>query len=291
MQDGVLLMGGASLVTLFWTRGDITHLVTMYSINVFVTFSLSQLAMLRYWVRNPHAGRRRGLAIHGVAFTLCVAILVGTVYEKGEQGGWVTILATSLLVGLCFVIRRHYRGVAARLARLDSILQALPGHGGGPHPVLDPKAATAVMLVGGYGGLGVHAILTVQRVFPGFFRNFIFVSVGVIDSATMKGMEEVDRIRLRTEQALQQYVDLAFRLKLAADYRMDMGTEAVATAERLCGEIAREFPRAVFFAGKLVFQRERWFQRLLHNETAYELQRRLQFAGMNAMVMPVRILE
>jgi len=40
-----------------------------------------------------------------------------------------------------------------------------------------------------------------------------------------------------------------------------------------------------------VFQKERMFQRLLHNETAYQLQRRLQFAGMNAMVMPVRVLE
>jgi hypothetical protein len=133
--------------------------------------------------------------------------------------------------------------------------------------------------------------LTVQRVFPGFFKNFVFVSVGVIDSATMKGIEEVDRIRLRTETALQQYVDLAHRLGLASECRMDVGTEAVATAEGVCKEIAREFPRAVFFAGKLVFQQERFFQRLLHNETAYQIQRRLQFAGLNAMVMPVRVLE
>ena len=65
----------------------------------------------------------------------------------------------------------------------------------------------------------------------------------------------------------------------------------MAEAERLCREVAREFPRAVFFAGKLVFEQERSYQRLLHNETAYQLQRRLQFAGMNAMVMPVRVLE
>ena len=291
MQDGILLMGGASLVTLLATRGDITQLVTMYSINVFVTFSLSQAAMLRYWLRQRGPGLRRGLVIHGLALTLCLAILSGTIYEKGEQGGWVTILVTSLLVGLCFLVRRHYRSVAASLKRLDEILGALPGHPGGPHPAIDRKAPTAVMLVGGYSGLGVHAILTVQRVFPGFFKNFIFVSVGVIDSATMKGIEEVDRVRLRTEAALQQYVSLAQRLGLAADYRMEVGTEAVATAEAVCREVARDFPRAVFFAGKLVFQRERMFQRLLHNETAYQLQRRLQFAGMNAMVMPVRVLE
>jgi amino acid transporter len=291
MQDGVLLMGGASLVTLIATRGDITHLVTMYSINVFVTFSLSQAAMLRYWLRQRGTGMKRGLAIHGVALVLCLSILAGTIYEKGEQGGWVTIVVTSLLVLLCFLIRRHYRGVGKSLRRLDEILHAFPGGAAAAAPPIDPKAPTAVMLVGGYSGLGVHAILTVQRVFPGFFKNYIFVSVGVIDSATMKGIEEVDRVRRQTEQSLRQYVALAHRLHLAADFRMDVGTEAVATAEEVCRGIAREFPRTVFFAGKLVFQQERFFQRLLHNETAYQLQRRLQFAGLNAMVMPVRVLE
>ncbi|WP_242392402.1 APC family permease [Anaeromyxobacter oryzisoli] len=290
IQDGVLLMGGASLATLLWTRGDILHLVTMYSINVFVTFSLSQLAMLRYWQRTRAPGRGRGLAIHGVAFALCLAILVGTVYEKGEQGGWITIAVTSLVIGLCFAIRRHYRNVQANLKRLDDILEALPPHPPGPHPVVDPKAPTAVLLVGGYGGLGIHALLNVQRTFPGHFKNFVFVSVGVIDAASMKGVEEVDRVRLRTQQGLEQYVALAHRLKLAADYRMEIGTEAVSVAEKLCFEVAQEFPRTVVFAGKLVFQQERWYQRLLHNETAYQLQRRLQLGGLNAMVLPVRVL-
>ena len=72
---------------------------------------------------------------------------------------------------------------------------------------------------------------------------------------------------------------------------MALGTEAVETATQLCREVAKEFPRALFFAGKLVFEQERWYQRVLHNETAYQIQRRLQFAGLNAMVLPVRLLE
>ena len=148
-----------------------------------------------------------------------------------------------------------------------------------------------MLLVGGYGGLGVHALLTVQRTFPGFFKGLVFVSVAVVDSAAMKGVEEVDRVRIRTRDALEQFVALAHRLRLPADYRMDVGTEAVETAERLCQEVAREFPRAVFFAGKLVFQRERFVQRLLHNETAFQIQRRLQLGGLSAMVLPVRVLE
>jgi hypothetical protein len=131
----------------------------------------------------------------------------------------------------------------------------------------------------------------VQRLFPGYFRNFVFVSVGVIDSASFVNVEAVDEVRDRTAADLRRYVELAAGQGLAADSRMAVGTEAVATAADLCLQIAAEFPRSLFFAGKLIFERERWYQRLLHNETAYQLQRRLQFAGLNAMVLPVRVTE
>ncbi|HEX7488550.1 MAG TPA: APC family permease, partial [Anaeromyxobacteraceae bacterium] len=292
MQDGVLLMGVASIATLYYTKGNITALVTMYSINVFVTFSLSQISMLRYWLgRRKDTGFKRGALIHGVALLLCLAILTGTVYEKFGQGGWITLAVTGVVVGLCFVVRRHYHRVRQNLGRLDEIMNALPAHPVGEHRVLDPKLPTAVLLVGSYSGLGIHQLLTIQRLFPGHYKNFVFLSVGVIDSATMKGVEEVETIREQTEQSLRRYVDLSQRLGLAADYRMAIGTEAVAEAEKLCLQVGKEFPRALFFAGKLVFEQEHWYQRLLHNETAYQLQRRLQFAGLNAMVLPVRVLE
>jgi K+ transporter len=293
MRNGVLLMGAASIATLFYTRGNITALVTMYSINVFVTFSLSQAAMLRYWLTRaePGTGRPRGLAIHGVALVLCLAILTGTVYEKFEQGGWVTLAVTAVVVVLCFVIRGHYREVQSNLRRLNEIMKALPSHPVPSRGAVDPKKPTAVLLVGSYSGLGIHQLLTIQRLFPRYYENFVFLSIGVIDSATMKGVEEVEQVRASTEESLKRYVELAARLGVNAEYRMSIGTEAVAEAEKLCIATAREFPRAIFFAGKLVFEREKWFQRLLHNETAYQLQRRLQFAGLNAMVLPVRVLE
>jgi len=291
IQDGVLLMGGAALATLVYTKGDITRLVTMYSINVFATFSLSQLGMVRYWLRRRGAGRGRGLAIHGVALALCGGILGGVLYEKFGIGGWVTVAVTGAVVGLCLLVRRHYDRVREGFRRLDEVMSAIPAaYEGEPKP-LDPKAATAVLLVGGYGGLGIHALLSVQRLFPGHFWNFVFVSVGVIDAAAMKGIDEVDRVRDRTEAALTHYVELARKLGLAADYRMDVGTEAVAGAERLSAQIAKEFPRSIFFMGKLIFAREGWFFRVLHNNTADQLQRRLQFAGINAMLLPVRALD
>jgi K+ transporter len=293
MQNGVLLMGGAGLLALWYTRGDVGRLVVMYSINVFLTFSLTEVSMCRFWFRDrkKRPDWRKQITVHVAGLVLCVTILMVTVYEKFGEGGWITLVVTCALIAACFLIRRHYRSVQSNLQRLDGILPALPSVSAGPPPPVEPQAPTAVLLVGDYAGLGVHALLTIRQLFPNVFRNFVFASIGVIDSATFKNVEEVEEVRERTRELLERYVESAHRLGLAAEYRMDVGTEVVEEAEALGVQMAREFPRAVFFLGKLVFERETWVHRILHNETAYQLQRRLQFAGLNAMVLPVRVMK
>ena len=292
MQDGVLLMGGASILTLFYTRGDVSTLVLMYSINVFITFCLTETSMIRFWWREriKHIDWKRKISVHIVGWCLCFSILIVNIIYKFTEGGWVTLMTTAALIGLCALIRRHYNAVKRSLSRLDEILTTLPHIPHGEAPKLDAKAPTAVMLVGAYGGLGIHCLLAIQRLFPGYFKNFIFISVGVIDTATFKGVDAVEEVRHSTEDALKQYVELATTWGLAADYRFRVSIEVVEEAERLCHEVAKDYPRSIVFAGKLVFEQERWFQRLLHNETAFQLQRRLQFSGLNAMVLPVRVL-
>ena len=295
MQNGVLLMGGASFLMLLYTRGSVDALVVMYAINVFVTFSLSQMGMIRYWRRaetqKRHPHWRRPLAIAVVCFVLCSFILVVNLFEKFLEGAWLTVVVTGALVGLCMLIKRHYNGVYARLKRLDQILTALPVGSPGKPLELQKKKPTAVLLVGGFSGLGIHSLLTIMKLFPRYFANVVFMSVGVVDSATFHGIEEVDRVREQTEDALRKYVDLARGMGIPADYRMSMGTEAISESEQLAAEVAKEYERSMFFAGKLIFERERWWDRLLHNETAYQLQRRLQFAGLPMVVLPVRVLE
>ncbi len=294
MQNGVVLMGLASVSALVYTRGNISTLVTLYAINVFLTFSLSQAAMCRFWLRRRKRGDAawgRGIAVHVVGLVLCAGILIVNLYEKFLNGAWVTVVVTGGLVSLCLIIRRHYTTVQKSLLRLDEILPSLPVRPEAPPKPLDPREPTAVLLVGSYAGLGVHCLLTVQRLFPNYYKNFIFVSVGVIDSASFKDSDEVREVKEHTVKSLQRYVALARGLGLASDFRFALGTEAVEVATRVCREVGREFPRSMFFAGKLIFQKEQWYQRLLHNETAYQLQRTLQFSGLNAMVLPVRMLE
>ncbi|GAC1343475.1 MAG: APC family permease [Myxococcales bacterium] len=294
MQNGVLLMGGASFLVLLYTRGATDALVVMYSINVFLTFSLTEVGMIRYWLQHDthvkHPDWKRHIWIHMVGGTLCVTILVITVSEKFKEGGWLTVVATSGLIVLCLIIKRHYKGVFARLKRLDQIIEALPTNAPAKELVLERTKPTAVLLVGTFSGLGIHSLLTVLRLFPRYFNNVVFMSVGVVDSATFSGVDEVDRVRSGAEEAVRKYVDLARRMGMPADYRVSMGTEAVQECERLASEVAKDYPRAMFFAGKLIFEREGWFDKILHNETAYAIQRRLQFAGLPMVILPVRVL-
>jgi amino acid transporter len=292
-QNGILLMGGAALVALLYTRGNVGHLVVMYSINVFLTFSLSMFAMLRFWRqhRETRPEWKRRLALFAAGFALCVTILVITLYEKFAQGGWVTMVVTALLIGLCFQIRRHYRTVAGQTDRLyrelgELPLTAAPATAAGP---VDPRKPTAAVLVASYGGVGIHTVLNIFRAFPGHFKNLVFLSVGVVDSGEFKGEHAVEEVRQRTQEMLDRYVALACGLGIPATSRLAVGTEAVAEAEKLCLDVAKEFPHIVFFAGKMIFQREQWYHRLLHNETALAVERRLRWVGKTMVTLPIRV--
>ena len=293
-RNGVVLMGAASIAALLYTRGDVANLVLMYSINVFITFSLSMFAMMRYWLHARGRGDaqpwlRRSL-VFALGFVLCVSILAIAVFERFAQGGWVTLAVTATLVGLCFVIRRHYRTTYAKLAQLyDELKSVTPDATRGPVRAPDPKEPTAAVLVAGYGGLGIHTTLNIFRFFPNHFKNLVFLTVGVVDSGGFKGEGAIEDLRRQTEGTLEQYLALARSIGVPATTRYALGTDAVDEGERLCLEVAREFPRVTFFAGKIIFQREAWYQHLLHNETAAAIQKRLQWAGKPVVIIPARV--
>ncbi len=292
-RNGILLMGGAALVALLYTRGNVGHLIVMYSINVFLTFSLSMFAMLRFWLKARGERRewRRRTVLFAAGFVLCATILLITSYEKFAEGGWITLVVTTLLIILCLVIRRHYDNSRRYMAQLFAELGDLPTARQSDMvvPPIDASLPTAAVLVGSYGGVGIHTLLNVFRAFPGFYKNVVFISVGVVDSGEFKGEHAVVHLQERTEAMLGQYVTLTQGLGLAATSRMAVSTDVLADAEQLCLRVAREFPRATFFAGKMIFQRERWWHRILHNETAYAIQKRLQWAGRTMVTMPVRV--
>ena len=227
----------------------------MYSINVFLTFSLSQFGMMTLCVRTRHQDPnwKRHIVIHVIGFFLCVTILVVTTYEKFEEGGWVTLMMTSALIGLCYLIRRHYTKVSLGIRQIEDLLSTTPPGGHYNHEPLDPKERTAIMLVSGFNGAGIHSWLSVFREFPKLYKNFIFVSVGAIDSGSFKGRDEVDALKASVAEQLQKYVTLCRSYGFPADFRTDEGTDVVDAATNLIESIVKEFPRSTVFAGQLVF--------------------------------------
>jgi amino acid transporter len=291
MQNGVLLMGGAAVLLLLYTRGSVSHLVVMYAINVFITFSLSQLGMTRFFIRNRKKDRswKRHIYIHILGLVLCLLILAITVFEKFEQGGWVTLLITSMVIALCYAIRSHYRKVADGIRQLEEIISVIPRRGKPTTEPVDPKKMTAITLVSGYNGFGLHTWLSVLRSFPHVYRNTLFVSVAEIDSGSFKGIAELKALQRSTQKTLEKYVGLSRSMGVPADYRMDVGTDVVDTAVQLCEKLVVEYPMSTVFAGKVVFRREHFFYKMLHNETAFAIQRRLQWKGVTMVILPIRV--
>jgi amino acid transporter len=293
-QNGILLMGSAALVMMLVTRASVDLLVIFYSINVFITFSLSQLGMVRHWwqVRRADPAWVRKLAINGFGLALTTFILISLTAVKFFEGGWATLLVTLLLVAAAFAIKRHYMGVTRQLARLDAIVEVASLEAESqPVPPLEPepKARTAVILVNGYNGLGLHTLLNVPRMFGDTFRNFVFIQVGAVDAGNFKGAAEIDALREHTEAEAGRYVAWARTRGYGAKAFTAVGADTTGEILQLAREVAAQFPNHVFFAGQLLFADETYLTRWLHNHTVFTLQRRFFLANLPFVVLPIRV--
>src|SRR5438445_1283281 len=294
-RDGIWFMGLTSMSFLLYSRGEVNLLVVMYSINVFVTFTLSQLGMCKHWwdARKTQSEWLRKLSVNGVGLLLTGTILIVTVTFKFAEGGWVTLLVTLGFISLCYTVRSNYDGVRRAIKSLDDALINIPCQPNlrEPVPPKNPNGPTAAIIVRDFDGIAVHALLNISRLFPNHFKNVVFISVGVIDSGQFKGHEEIENLRKAREEDLNSFVELAICLGCYAEYRYELGVDLIAELEVLCDSVAKEFPRTVFFSGRLVFERENAFSRFLHNHTPATLQQKLQFAGLDRMILPVRVFE
>jgi K+ transporter len=292
VQNGILFMGLASILILIFTRGSVQVLVVMYSINVFITFSLSQLGMCIHWVKTkaPHRGKK--LALNFIGLMMSLAILVVTISIKFKEGGWITLLITLMFIILCLFVRRHYNRVKDMMRRLDDVLGQVQKMAGKHElPARDPAAPTAVLFVRNFGGLGIHSFLSIHRIFPNYFKNFVFLSIGVVDWKNFKGAEEVQNLENHINEELKKYVGMSNKFGFYAESLQSVEIDTLAAVEKRCEEIQRKHNKAVFFVGKLVFEEENLFTRFLHNQTAFSIQRILQFRGIPTIVLPIRVIK
>lgn len=300
-KNGILIMGIASIILMLYSRGSVKFLVVLYSINVFITFSLSQLGMVRHWwqARIKGSGWKRKLAINFIGLALTSTILVSVSIIKFHEGGWLTIIITGSLVILSIAIRRHYRQTGKMLGRLSGLVDVAnmdmeriareePERtvGGGD---IDTNAKTAVLFVNGFSGMGLHTLFSIIRLFSGVYRNFVFVQVGLVDSGVFKGAKEIEELKDHIRNDAQKYADYMRAHGHYAETVTSIAVDIVEESMKLASDIREKYPQSTFFAGQLVFREDTFFTRLLHNYTAFAIQRRFYHMAIPVVILPIRV--
>ncbi len=225
VQNGLMLFGIAAITVLIWTKGRVSLLVVLYSINVFITFSLSLLGVAVYWAK--HRTTRRWLWHFMFAVLACLlttAILGITLFYKFFAGGWTTLLFTFMIVIICLLVHRHYSYVKGKLTELDLLLkQPINEDALIPH-AMDPQASTAIIFVNSLS-VGMHTLLSIMRLFPGQFKNFVFLSVGEVDTESYRGEHELERMEAKVNGMLDYFVKYCHQYQIPAESYSAFGTD------------------------------------------------------------------
>lgn len=297
IQNGILILTGSALALIVLTHGSVHFLVILYSINVFITFCLSQIGMVRHWWNSRSQVKNWGhkLAVNGIGLMLTFSILITMVIFKFNEGGWITLVITGGLVGLCLLINKHYRNIRFLLRKLNLLVEAVEAKKevflstNGQVPVFNPTAKTAVLAVTGFNGIGLHTLLGILRLFPGVFKNFIFVRVGIVDAGNFKGIAEVKNLEQQIKSDIEKYVAFMRKEGYYAEGISKIGTDVVDEISEIASQILERFPEAVFFGGQLIFPSNSLASKILHNYTAFTLQERLYYQGISFIILPIRV--
>ncbi len=297
-HNGIIMMGLAAIVILLISLGSVHYLVILYSINVFITFTLSQLGMVKHWwnVKSTEPKWLWKLSINGVGLLLTTFILISVVILKFGEGGWITLIITGSLVAFVSLIRKQYEITSKRLTHLDALVEAtemapmssLSARNGKSEISFDPTGKTAVILVSGFNGPGLHTFFTVLRQFKDVFKNFVFICVGQIDAGNFKGIEELDNLKIHVKEEVQRYEKLALSHGIYAKGIDLIGTDVVEAITEKAPEIMETYKNAIFFGTQTIFTDELVFSRWLHNYTLFSLQQRLSYHGIPLLIIPIR---
>lgn len=295
-QNGILLMGTLAILVIWITGSSVQVLVVLYSINVFITFALSQSGMVRHWwlERRTEKKWKRKLSVNGIGLIITVFILFSVVIMKFTEGGWITILITSSLIFIVMSVKRHYKYSDKLVNRLNcrmlqkvSEIYSMPPDNRTRSVPVDLNAKTAVICVNGYNGLGIASFLKVHEEFAEF-RNIVFLEVGMVDSSNFRGNTEMNGLEEKIKKDLASYKQLAEHFGYHTWTYYALGTDVADEIKEMAKTIKSKFHNTVFFIGQFLLPRPTAFQRLLHNQTQLAIHNRLSHKGFIMVLIPIR---
>jgi amino acid transporter len=252
-SNGILFLATFATVLIVAFKAQPTHLIQLYIVGVFVSFTLSQTGMLRHWnrllkiERDPAKRHRmyRSRMINGVGVVMTGFVLVLVVATKFAAGAWISIVAMVVIYMVMLAIRRHYDHVATELAPMEET------------PML-PARNHAVVLVSKLHLPTLRALAYAQGTRP---DTLTAVTVNVDDADT------------RRIQAQWSERDIPVPLTIIdSPYR-----EITKPIIDFVKELRRDSPRDVVTVFIPEYVVGKWFENLLHNQSALRLKGRLLY--------------
>ncbi len=294
VKNGILFMAIAAIITLIITGGEVHMLVVLYSINVFITFSMSLLGLMIYWARHRHRRPKwlRKLITSAVGFVVCFSILIVTIFEKFYEGGWVTLLITSFFVICGLKIKDKYKTFKKRVQEKEQ--KFYKDNNLTEEPIFskiksNKSAPTAAIIVDQNFGGGVNCLLDIEKLFPGIFKNIIFVTVGELDSNIFSEEKRWRDMRRKTKNMLRKYKNYCTKKKIFNKAYVGYSTDVVEKLTELTDRISKEYEKVVFFDTKFIFNDESFLTQILFNHVPYTMQRKMHIKDMEMIVLPMRV--
>ena len=252
-SNGIIILAAMAMGLIVAFDAEVTRLIQLYIVGVFVSFTLSQLGMVRHWTRHLASERdaterqrmQRARVINGAGFLMTAVVLVVVLVTKFLSGAWLTVLAMGSFIALMTAIKRHYDHVAVEIAA-DESDKALPTR--------------------------VHAIVLVSKLHKPTLRALAFAKATRPNS--LEGVY-VSIDNAETARLLEEWDDrnISVPLKvLHSPYR-----EVVKPIVEYATAIRGANPRAVVAVYIPEYVVGRWWEQLLHNQTALRLKGRLLF--------------
>lgn len=265
-SNGIVFLAAMSMLLIWIFDAETTKLIQLYIVGVFVSFNLSQLGMIRHWTRllrtegDPVARRRmmRSRAINTFGLGMTAVVLVIVLITKFLAGAWITILAMGFFFVVMQAIGRHYDRVELELAadEQDKVM---------------PTRVHAIVLASKLHKPTLRALAFARATRPNVLEA-IYVSVDA--RATSRLLEEWD----------DRNLDIPLKV-LHSPYR-----EVVRPIVEYTQEIRRASPRGVVAVYIPEYVVGRWWEQLLHNQTALRLKGRLLFTpGVMVISVPYQL--
>jgi amino acid transporter len=265
-SNGIVILALMAMVLIWAFDAEVTRLIQLYIVGVFVSFNASQLGMIRHWTRHlkttTDPGERRAMmrsrAINSFGLAMTAVVLVIVLVTKFLAGAWIAILAMGTFFMIMQAIRRHYEAVARELT-IDDDDQLLPTR--------------------------VHAIVLVSRVHKPTLRALAYADAtrpNVLE-AVMVATDPAER-----DHIIDQWDRLGIQVPLKildSPYR-----EVIRPIVDYTKAIRAAHPRGVVAVFVPEYVVGRWWEQLLHNQTALRLKTRLLFtAGVMMTSVPYQL--